>query len=174
MKTILLAAMTANGFIARNTNELADWTSKEDKQFFVEETKKARVMIMGRTTYSTIGKPLPGRLIIVLTEKPEEIQIVPGSVETASGELKTILENLEQRGFSSVVIAGGSFVYSAFLNAGLVDELALTIEATMFTDGIKLAQNLTRELSLSLLEARKLGEKSALLRFSTHLSTEAR
>ncbi|MFA5947026.1 MAG: dihydrofolate reductase family protein [Patescibacteria group bacterium] len=174
MKTILLAAVTANGFIARSTNELANWTSKEDKKLFVEETKKAGVMIMGRTTFATIGKPLPGRLIIVLTEKPEEVAVVPGSVETASGDLKMILENLEKRGYSSVIVAGGSNVYSQFLNAGLVDELLLTVEAVMFTDGIRLTQNLTREITLELLSVEKLGEKSVLFRYSTHLSTSPR
>nr|AIA18485.1 Dihydrofolate reductase [uncultured bacterium] len=173
MKTILLAAMTANGFIARSTNELADWTSKEDKKFFVEETKKAGVMIMGRTTFATIGRALPGRLIVVLTGKPEEVEVTEG-VETASGDLKTILEGLEKRGYSSVVIAGGANVYSQFLNAGLVDELALTVEAKLFTSGVPLAQNLSHELSLTLLETRMLGEKSVLLRHRVNLSTEAR
>lgn len=166
MHTILLAAVTANGFIARSTNELANWTSKEDKKLFVEETKKAGVMLMGRTTFATIGKALPGRLIVVLTEKPNEVTTVPGSVETASGDLKTILDGLEKRGFTSVVIAGGSNVYSQFLNAGLVDEILLTVETVMFTDGVRLAQNLNHELSLALLDVQKLGPTSVLLRFA--------
>ncbi len=165
MHTILVAAVTANGFIARSTNELADWTSKEDKKFFVEETKKAGVMIMGRTTFATIGKALPGRLIVVLTEKPEEVQVVEGSVETASGDLKTILESLEQRGYASCVIAGGSNVYSQFLNAGLVNELALTFEPVMFTDGVRLAEKLERELHLEVKSVEKLGEKGVLVRY---------
>jgi dihydrofolate reductase len=169
--TILLAAVTANGFIARSTNELANWTSKEDKKLFVEETKKAGVMIMGRTTFATIGKALPGRLIIVLTEKPETVETTPGSVETASGDLKTILEGLEKRGYSSVVIAGGSNVYSQFLNAGLVDEIVLTVESHLFASGVPLAQNLTREIPLTLQSVEKLGATSVLFRYSTHLST---
>ena len=171
MHTILLAAVTANGFIARSTNELANWTSKEDKKLFVEETKKAGVMIMGRTTFATIGRALPGRLIVVLTEKPELVEIIPGSVETASGDLKAILENLEKRGFSSVVVAGGSKVYSDFLNAGLIDEILLTVESHLFTSGVPLAQNLTHEIPLELLSVEKLGATSVLFRYSTHLST---
>ncbi len=174
MHTILLAATTANGFIARSTNELADWTSKEDKKFFVEETKKAGVMIMGRTTFATLGKALPGRLIVVLTEKPEQIEVIPGSVETASGDLKTVLDNLEKRGFSSVVIAGGSNVYSQFLNAGLVNELALTVEPIFFTSGIPLTGNLPNEMKLELLSVEKLGTSSVVLRYRADMSTEAR
>ena len=166
MHTILVAAVTANGFIARSTNELANWTSKEDKTFFVEETKKAGVMIMGRTTFATIGRALPGRLMVVLTEKPEQVKVIPGSVETASGDLRVILKGLEQRGFSKVVIAGGGNVYSQFINEGLVDEIALTVEAVMFTDGVRLAQNLQTEVQLRLLEVKMLSDKSVLLRYS--------
>ena len=165
MHTIIVATQTLNGFIARGTNELANWSSKEDKKFFVEETKKAGVMIMGRTTYGTIGRPLPGRLIIVLTEKPEEVEKVEGSVETASGDLQTILNNLEKRGFTSVVIAGGSNVYGQFLNAGLVDELALTFEPILFSNGIPLAQNLTKEVDLETISVERLGEKTILVRY---------
>jgi len=165
MHTIIVATVTANGFIARGTNELANWSSKEDKKFFVEETKKAGVMIMGRTTFATIGRPLPDRLIVVLTEKPEEVAVAPGSVETASGDLKTILDGLEARGFTNVVIAGGSNVYSQFLNAGLVSEIALTYEPILFTGGIPLAANLDKELMLETLSVERLGEKTVLVRY---------
>jgi dihydrofolate reductase len=171
VQTILLAAVTANGFIARSTNELANWTSKEDKKFFVEETKKAGVMVMGRTTFATIGKALPGRLIIVLTNDPTAVETIPGSVEPMSGTPAEVLAHLEKRGFSSVVIAGGANVYSQFLNAGLVDELALTIESILFTSGVRLAENLTRELLLELMSVEKLGATSVLLRYSAKLST---
>jgi dihydrofolate reductase len=165
MHTTIVATVTANGFIARGTNELANWSSKEDKQYFVEETKKAGVMIMGRTTYATIGRPLPGRLIVVLTEKPEEVGVAPGSVETASGDLRTVLNGLEARGFTQVVIAGGSNVYSQFLNAGLVNEIALTTEPIIFTNGIPLAANLEKELNLETISVERLGEKTVLVRY---------
>lgn len=60
-KVILLMAITLDGKIAKHTNQLAAWTSRADKKIFVSETKKAGVIIMGRTTYDTIGRPLPGR-----------------------------------------------------------------------------------------------------------------
>ena len=165
MHTIIVATVTANGFIARGTNELANWSSKEDKKFFVEETKKAGVMIMGRTTFATIGRPLQGRLIVVLTEKPEEVEIVPGSVETASGDLKTVLNGLEARGFTAVVIAGGSNVYGQFLNAGFVNEIALTHEPILFSNGIPLAASLEKEVNLETISVERLGEKTVLIRY---------
>jgi dihydrofolate reductase len=164
MHVIALATVTANGFIARSKDELANWSSKEDKKFFVSETKKHKVMIMGRTTFETIGRALPERLIVVLTEKPELVPSIEG-VETAQGDLKTILEHLEKRGFSSVVVAGGSNVYSQFLNAGLVNEIALTYEPIFFTNGIRFAEKLDHELNLETLSVEKLGEKTILVRY---------
>lgn len=167
MHIILLAAVTANGLIAKDSTEPSTaWTSAHDRKFFVEETKKYGVLIMGRNTYKTIGKPLPGRLIIVLTEKPEEINVVPGSVETAQGDLRTIVDDIEKRGYSSLVVAGGAHVYGTFLEAGLVDELALTVEPHLFHSGTNLVSGLTRDLKLNLLDVQRLGEQSILLRYN--------
>ena len=165
MHLVLLAAMTANGFIARSTNELANWTSKEDKKFFVSETKLHKAVIMGRTTYATIGRALPERFILVLTTKPEAIETIPGSVEPFTGTPQEAIALLESRGFTSAVIAGGSNVYSQFLNAGLVNELALTVEPTLFVDGIRLADKLEKEISLAPISIEKLGEQSILARY---------
>jgi len=72
MKIILIAAMTLNGMIAqtRDQNSL-EWTSKEDTAFFIEKTKEAGVVVMGQKTFETIGKPLKGRRLIVLTQDEE-------------------------------------------------------------------------------------------------------
>ncbi|HEX9722557.1 MAG TPA: dihydrofolate reductase family protein [Candidatus Paceibacterota bacterium] len=78
MKVFLIAAMSADGFIARNSSHLASWTSKEDKQFFIEKTKEAGVVVMGLNTYKTIGRPLPGRLNIVYSKTEKNI---PGGAQ---------------------------------------------------------------------------------------------
>src|SRR3989344_8136395 len=106
IKTFIIAAMTADGKIARNAGHAATWTSKEDKKFFVERTKQAGVMIMGQTTYETIGKPMPGRLNIVYSRKD-----IPG-VETTTLDPMTLLADLEKRGFKEVAICGGSTIYT--------------------------------------------------------------
>ena len=74
MKVILMLAMTVDGKIARSTDHAADWTSKEDKKAFVEATKEAGAIIMGRNTFETIGRPLPGRLNLILTSTPDKFK----------------------------------------------------------------------------------------------------
>ena len=79
MKIILIAAVAKNNVIGRSTGEMP-WHSKEDFQHF-KQTTFGFPIIMGRKSFESLGKPLKGRLNIVLTknsklkEKFEEIMI---------------------------------------------------------------------------------------------------
>lgn len=160
MQTFIIAALTADGFIARNSHHLADWTSKEDKRFFVEMTKRAGVMVMGQNTYETIGKPLPGRLNIVYSRE----KTYPG-VEVTQAEPAALLKDLEQRGYKEVAICGGSAIYTMFMEAGVVDTLYLTVEPVLFGQGITLF-NKEIDKKLTLMKVEKLGEQSVLLEYT--------
>jgi len=156
MKTVLLMAMTADGKIAKTTNQLADWTSKADKKIFVAETKKAGAIIMGETTYDTIGRPLPGRLNVVLTLEPEKRQNIPGSLEFFKATPKEIIGELEKRGFSAVILGGGATINGLFLKENLIDEIWLTIEPKIFGEGLSLFKNADVDLSLELISVEKI------------------
>jgi dihydrofolate reductase len=160
MKVFLIAAMSADGFIARNHDEHIDWTSTEDKKLFAEVTKAAGVIVFGSTTYKTIGKPLPGRRNIVMSRTPHE---APG-IEFTNESPKELVARLSSEGANEVAICGGSAIYSMFLEAGVVDELYLTIEPLLFGTGIKLAAS-EKMLSLHLLDHRMLNENSLLMHY---------
>lgn len=69
MHCFLIAAMSVDGFIAHEASEMSTkWTSKADARWFGQKTKEAGVCVMGKTTYATVGRPLPGRLTIVLSK----------------------------------------------------------------------------------------------------------
>ena len=157
MKTFLIAALSADGFIAKDSGHLADWTSKEDKKFFMEITKKVGVIIMGQNTYETIGKPLPDRLNIVYSyDKKYE------GVEVTQKNPKELLEDLEKRGYREVVIGGGSQIYTMFMEKGLVDTLYLSVEPVIFGKGLTLFDK-ELDIKLELEKELKLGEKTILL-----------
>jgi dihydrofolate reductase len=160
MKTFIIAALSADGFIARSTTELADWTSKEDKKLFVELTKRAGVMIMGRQTYETIGKPLPGRRTIVYSRSGDTYD----GVDVTSEDPATLLAGLASEGYDEVAICGGRSIYDLFLRSGLVDELYLTIEPVLFGEGIQLCGS-PIETQLKLLDSRQLNENTQLLHY---------
>lgn len=172
MKVILLAAISANGKIAQHEGQTSlDWTSKEDLRFFVEKTKEVEVLIMGRKTFDTIGKPLKGRRVIVMSrekggkgERGKGEDIKNGIIEFTNEQPKDLITRLEKEGSESVVVAGGSSIYSQFLREGLVTDLYLTIEPVLFGDGVPLASGFDR-INLSLVDVQRLGEGSVLFHF---------
>nr|AIA16308.1 Dihydrofolate reductase [uncultured bacterium]AIA16458.1 Dihydrofolate reductase [uncultured bacterium] len=132
MKVFIIEAQSADGFIARDHSAPSTaWTSKEDKEFFREHTKRAGVMIMGATTYKTIGRPMKDRVTIVYS-RSETYE----GVEMTQDDPKTLIDKLSARGFTEVAICGGSSIYSMFLEAGVVDTIYLTVEPVLFGSGV--------------------------------------
>jgi dihydrofolate reductase len=62
----IIVAMDSNRGIG-NDNKLL-WYIPEDLQFF-KRTTMGKPLIMGRKTFESIGKPLPGRLSIIITQQ---------------------------------------------------------------------------------------------------------
>lgn len=159
MKVFIIAAVTADGFIAKNPRHTPlDWTSKEDKQFFAEKTKKAGVVVMGENTFKTIGKSLKDRLTVVYSKENW-----PG-VESTQKEPGELLEDLEKRGYQEVAICGGSTIYTMFMESGLVDELYLTVEPITFGQGMRIF-NKEIDKKLQLQSVQKIGEQTVVLQY---------
>lgn len=160
MKTFIIAALTADGFIAKNAaHSPMEWTSKKDKQFFSQRTKQAGVVVFGKNTYETIAKPLSGRLNIVYSrDKTYE------GTEVTQKDPMELLRNLEKRGYSEVAICGGSTIYTMFMQAGAVDTLYLTIEPVLFGQGMNLF-NKEVDKNLTLISTTKLEDNTLLLEY---------
>ncbi len=167
MKIVIVMAQTLDGKIARDAKHCADWTSTEDKKSFAAESKKHGVIIMGSTTFDTIGRPLPGRLNIILTRDPKRYKdkAQPGLLEFIKGTPAEIVQLLESRGFTSAALGGGSKTNAAFLKAGLVDELLITIEPKIFGGGVAITEGETLDLNLELLELNKLNDHTIQFRY---------
>jgi len=158
MKIILMMAMTVDGIIARDSQHTADWTSPADKKAFIAETKKHGAIIMGETTFATIGRPLPGRLNFILSLNPEKFQekVQPGILEFFKGSPEEIIWHLSDRGFESAILGGGARTNAMFLKAGLVDELMITVEPKIFGAGLNFTEGEPLDLNLELIESRQL------------------
>ena len=157
--------MTVNGKIAHAHDELVDWTSVEDKKFFNEETKKCGVVVMGHSTHKTIGRPLPGRLNVVMTRTPDVSKNQEGALKFTDAGPETLIRDLETRGFHTIAVIGGAQIFTQFLEAGLCNELAITIEPKIFGRGVNLFNDMSRDFSLELLETRALNPHVVLLRY---------
>ncbi len=166
MQIILLAAISADGKIAQREGQTSlDWTSKEDLKFFIEKTKEVGVVIMGRKTFETIGKPLKGRRLIVLTNRPVASQEDDeGIIEFTNEQPRDLLARLQNKGHDRVVVAGGASVYSQFLREGLVTDVFLTVEPVLFGQGVPLATDFDR-INLKLIEIIRLSDQTTVLHF---------
>ena len=112
----MIAAM-AKGRVIGLDNKMP-WHLPADLQFF-KKTTLGSPIIMGRKTYDSIGRPLPGRLNIVLSRDKKL------SIEGCS-----VVHSLEQalqtaKGADEVFITGGAHLYNKFLADA--DRLYLTL-----------------------------------------------
>lgn len=170
MHVFLIAAISIDGFIAEKSDQIStEWTSKEDKQFFRDRTKEAGVIVMGKTTYETIGRPLPNRLNIVYSRSEQSTDLLTlqsGEMGYTNLSPVELLKQLEQAGYTEVAICGGASIYSMFMNAGVVDTLYITVEPIVFGSGVKLFQDLNETQKLELVIEKKLGEQAVVLEYN--------
>ena len=164
MRRVLIAALTINGMIAHGASELStNWTSKEDTAFFKKKTKEIGTLIMGRKTFETFNKGLPGRFIYVLTSHPDRIQDIQG-VKATGLSPSALAEKLTERD-ESYCVCGGKSVFEQFVDQELIDELFLTIEPYLFTNGVPFIEKLSTDSKLSLDWTKQLNEHSILIKY---------
>ena len=167
MKIVCVMVSTADGIIAKHSGHNVDWSSPEDKAMFTAETIKHQAVILGISTYQAIGRMLPKRYNLVLTQNPKDFknQAVPDKLEFFSGTPQAVIEFLENKGYQSAALIGGGKTNAEFFKAGLVDELMLTIEPKLFGQGLNLTGNTDFELSLKLREFKKLNANTVWLHY---------
>ena len=113
----ILVAFDENRVIGKN-NELI-WHLPADLKRFKALTT-GHVIIMGRKTYDSIGKPLPNRTTIVISRQTDlqiEGVILANSVEEAILKAKSITRE-------DIYIVGGAEIYT--LSLPLADQILVT------------------------------------------------
>lgn len=101
------------------------WSIPEDLKFFKEKTLNS-VMIMGRKTYESIGRPLPKRTTIVVSKASNQADypagvLVAASIAEAIELARPIADKNKQE---EVFIVGGGEIYRQSLEQ--VDKVYLT------------------------------------------------
>src|SRR5574339_1305119 len=153
MKVILYMAMSVNGIIARENNE-EDFLSHQSWISMLELCKETGTLIWGRKTQEVVKtwdkKYLEEiqsiRKIIVSTEK--NLPLEEGF--TVVNSPKEALERLQNEGFETALVVGGSTLNSSFAKEGLIDEVILNIDPVIVGKGIPLFKSENFDLNLSL------------------------
>ena len=124
MQKNIIVAISDNNAIGRN-NELL-WHISEDLRFF-RRTTLGWPVIMGRKTFESIGRALPGRVNVVISRgftTGEDVEVV-GSLEEAFATAEST--NLEK-----CFVMGGGQIYAQALE--LADRLVVTHVHTIIED----------------------------------------
>ena len=122
MKTIIshVVALSNNRVIGKD-NDLP-WNLKTDLKHFREYTTN-KILIMGRKTFESIGRPLPNRTNIIVSKT---IQSIEGAevFSDLNSALNKAKENCETLDKNEIVIIGGGFLFNDTLD--IVNKLVLT------------------------------------------------
>lgn len=142
MEVILIAAITADGYIARQSDEVISWS--KDLKLFKKQTMGYPV-IMGSKTEKTLAVELKGRETIVIhrDDSPKKI--------------------LEELNAEKCFIIGGGRTYTKF--APFLTHLYITPHPIVFGKGIPLFPKLDRELSLQFLKMVPVNETEGISQF---------
>lgn len=115
MTVTMVAAMGRNRVIGADND--MPWHLPEDLKHF-KRTTLGGTMIMGRRTFDSIGRPLPGRRTIVVTRQGDWTH---EGVETAH----SLGTALALAGDANVFVVGGGQIYAQAL--GIADRMVLTL-----------------------------------------------
>jgi dihydrofolate reductase len=115
----IIVAVAENGVIGRDNQLL--WRLPDDLKRFKQLTL-GHPIIMGRKTFESIGKPLPGRTSIVITRSPGYIAEGAFVVHSLEEAIAVAEEQHDEEAF----IIGGGEVYRQAQEQNLVQRLYIT------------------------------------------------
>jgi dihydrofolate reductase len=143
MRIVALVACDLNGAIGKQGD--LPWRLPSDLARFKQRTMGAPI-IMGRKTYESIGRPLPGRLNIVISRTSNFEGVImarsPTAAVTACGDVE------------EAFIIGGGEIYRLFD----LDILELTVVQTAI-EGADTFFEIPAQMEISSIEESQQGEK---------------
>lgn len=118
----LIVARAENGAIGRDGD--IPWHLPEDLKSFQRETLGG-ALIMGRNTWESLPvKPLPRRLNIVVSSRPDAAEVVAPSVSAA-------VQIASDKGYDRIYGIGGARIYEAMIplaNRLMISEVEIRVQ----------------------------------------------
>lgn len=121
-KISIVVAITGKDRGIGHGSELLFRISDDLKRFKTLTT--GHPIIMGRKTYESIGRPLPGRENIVVTRNQSWRA---DGIKTATSLEQAIEIASQAPGAEEIFIIGGGEIYKTAIESGIVDRLCLTV-----------------------------------------------
>ncbi len=155
-------ASSVDGFIAGPNNEI-DWLGGDGGQ--TEDTFTAffaqiGAMLMGRRTYDVVNGikgqwPYGEMPVLVATRQP--LQPSQSTVRAVAGTIEELVTEAKETSKDKDVYVGGGRLIRCALDAGLVDEITVTLIPTILGQGIPLFAGVAKRHRLQLVQERSVG-----------------
>lgn len=173
MQVILIAVISLDGRLTLPGQAGPGFASAEDQAWFQRVLLEFDCAVMGRATYETARDEIRAStrrdyLRVVATRSPgrHATDARPGGIEFTAQAPTQIVDDLARRGRRRCALLGGGQIYRAFLDAGVVDALWLTLEPVVLGGGTPLADGgPVRDGRFTLHETRLLGPDTLLLNY---------
>lgn len=120
-KIVAVVARSTNGVIGVDNG--LPWRLSSDLKRFKTLTM-GKPMIMGRRTWDSIGKPLPGRVTVVVTRNPHFAAEGAHVAANPAEALATARRLAAQMGANEIIVAGGEEIFRALLHQ--IDVIEIT------------------------------------------------
>ena len=109
---VIVVAVAENGVIGKDNN--LSWRMPSDLRRFRRITM-GKPLIMGRKTFQSVGRPLPGREIVVVTHdegfKADGVHVA----HSPQAAVAKAQELAQEMGAREIIVAGGAAIYGSLL-----------------------------------------------------------
>lgn len=155
MTTTLFIATSLDGYIAGPDDDLS-WLFTDADYGFEEFYQSVDTLIMGRGTYDVVrgmGKwPYKGKRTLVVT-RSEKLEITTPDTAYFNGSLQDLEKLLKEQGVKRSWLVGGGELVAGYLNAGLVEEVNVSVHPVLLGKGVPLFPSGFPKTLLELIEA---------------------
>jgi len=121
MEIVLIVAVADNGVIGAGGT--IPWRLRSDQQRLKEITM-GKPIVMGRKTFTSLRRPLPGRTNIVVTRDPD-FRAAGAVVTTSFADARAVATgDALRRSIDEIAVIGGAEIYAQWI--GCADRLEIT------------------------------------------------
>ena len=151
--------------------EAIDWLRWSDDAAAIssESFKGVDTMLMGRKTFEVAqrksGGPVPAGVTTYVFSHTLESLPADAKAELVREDAAAFVRQLKAQPGGNIIVMGGGELGSALIEAGLVDEIGLSLHPVLLGGGTPVFHPFSRRIELELIEARPIACECVLVRY---------